>query len=253
MLSPGAAGVVLKIIDAHVYTRDGKEVVKGVTIEACKNHIHVIMGPNGAGKTSLAAAVMGHRDYRFKGKIILEGEDVTNLSTYEKARRGVTVSLQVPVEVEGVRVSEILVKVAQRFRGVKSTSEALKIVREALEAVGLPESILQREFMVGMSGGERKRLELARIIIQKPKVAILDEPDSGVDVESIPLIASAIERLAEEGTGVILISHQPHLLTRLVVDKVYIMIDGRVAAEGGIELVRLVEEKGYKPFRATEG
>jgi Fe-S cluster assembly ATP-binding protein len=100
-----------------------------------------------------------------------------------------------------------------------------------------------------MSGGERKRLELARIMIQKPKVAILDEPDSGVDVESLPLIASAIERLAEEGTGIILISHQPHLLTRLVVDKVYIMVDGKVKAVGGFELVKRVLEEGYKPFR----
>ncbi len=240
---------MLRIVDAHVYTRDGREVVRGVTLEAVKGRIHVVMGPNGAGKTSLAAAVMGHRDYRFKGRVILDGEDITGLPTHEKARRGLTVALQIPVEVEGVRVSEVLVKVARRFRGVESTGEALKIVREALRAVGLPESILQREYMVGMSGGERKRLELARIMVQKPKAVILDEPDSGVDVESLPLIASAIERLAEEGTGVILISHQPHLLSRLMVDKVYVMVDGVIRAVGGVELVKRIEEEGYKPFR----
>jgi Fe-S cluster assembly ATP-binding protein len=241
---------MFRVEHAYVYTRDGKEIVKGVTIEAMKGHIHVIMGPNGAGKTSLAAAIMGHRDYILKGRVILENEDITTLPTYEKARRGITATLQTPIEIEGVKVSEVLAKIAQRFAGATSASEALKIVEEALDAVGLPESILQREFMVGMSGGERKRLELARILVQKPKVAILDEPDSGVDVESLPLIASAVERLAEEGTGVVLISHQPHLLTRLVIDKVYIMVDGRIRAVGGIDLVRKVLEEGYKPFKS---
>jgi Fe-S cluster assembly ATP-binding protein len=139
---------MFRVENAHVYTRDGREIVRGVTLEAERGRIHVVMGPNGAGKTSLAAAVMGHRDYKLRGRVILDGEDVTGLPTFEKARRGLTAALQIPVEIEGVRVSEVLTKIAQRFRGASNASEALKIVREALEAVGLPESILQREFMV---------------------------------------------------------------------------------------------------------
>ncbi|WP_048061488.1 Fe-S cluster assembly ATPase SufC [Hyperthermus butylicus] len=239
----------LNVVDAYVSTRDGREIVRGVSLEIREGRIHVLMGPNGAGKSSLAQAVMGHRNYVYKGKLLFDGEDITGLSTAERVKRGLTLAVQIPVEVEGVRVSEILVRVAQKFRGTKTMKEAMQVIREALEAVGLSESLLAREYMVGMSGGERKRLELARIIIQKPKIAILDEPDSGVDVESIPKIAAAIEKLAESGTGILLITHQPRLLTRLIPDKVYVMLSGRIVAEGGIELVRRIEEKGYTPFR----
>ncbi len=239
--------------DVKVRVRDtGSTVVKGVTLEAEKPGVYVIMGPNGAGKSSLANAVMGHAAYELEGNIILDDRDVTSLPTHEKARAGLTLAAQNPEELEGVRVAEILNKVIARFRGVKDPAEANRLAAQLLEAVGLPRSMLGRYYMVGMSGGERKRLELARVLAQKPKVAFLDEPDSGVDVESIPLIAKAIEMLRDEGAIVYLITHQPRLLEYLTPDRVYVMYGGRVAAEGGPELVKLIEEKGYT-WLATRG
>ena len=232
--------------NVHVEVADtGKEVVRGVTLKAEKPGIIVIMGPNGAGKSSLANAVMGHRSYKLKGRVILDGEDITDLPTHEKARKGVTLAAQNPPEIEGVRVSEVLSRVIQRFRGVSSIVEANREAAKLLEYVGLPREIMGRYYMVGMSGGERKRLELARVLAQQPRVAFLDEPDSGVDVESLPLIAKAITKLASEGSIVYLITHQPRLLEYLSPSRVIVMYNGRVVAEGGVELVKLVEEKGY--------
>ncbi len=235
---------MFEVLDARVWTSDGRMVVKGVTLKLKEPGIYVIMGPNGAGKSSLVNAVMGHRDYKLEGHVLLDGEDVTRLPVYEKARRGLTLALQIPVEVEGVRVSEILVRVLERFQGLRGR-EAVRKAKEILSIVGLPDTILGRQLMVGMSGGERKRLELARVLAQRPRVAMLDEPDSGVDVESLPLIARAIERLREEGSIVLLISHQPSLFRYLAPDSVYVMYDGRIVAEGGPELIKRIEEKGY--------
>lgn len=235
----------LEILDAHVETKDGKEVVHGVTLRLEKPGIYVLMGPNGAGKSSLANAVMGHEAYRFKGRVLLEGEDVTGLPTHEKARKGLTLATQMPPELEGVRVAEVLIRIVKRFRGVSDAGEASRLAGELLESVGLPRSIMNRYFMVGMSGGERKRLELARVLAQRPKAALLDEPDSGVDIESIPVIAKAIERLAEEGAAVLLITHQPKLLEYLEPSRVYILYSGRLVAEGGPELIDTVVKHGY--------
>ena len=237
--------MVFEVHDARVFTSDGKEVVKGITLSFSKPGIYTIMGPNGAGKSSLVNAIMGHQGYRLEGRVLLEGEDITKLPTHERARKGITLATQMPLEVEGVRVAELLSRIIKRFRGIEKTDEALRYARELLKLVGLSESIMSRYFMVGMSGGERKRLELARVIAQKPKVALLDEPDSGVDVESMPLVARAIAKLREEGSIVILITHQPRIFEHLEPDKVYVMYNGRVVAQGGLDLVKLIEEKGY--------
>ncbi|MET1101820.1 MAG: ABC transporter ATP-binding protein [Pyrodictiaceae archaeon] len=238
--------MVLEVRDAYVYTKNGeKEIVKDVNLTIKEKSLYVLMGPNGAGKSSLALSIMGYKNYLFKGSIRLDGEEISGKDTSERALRGITLAVQNPPELEGVRVSEILAKVARRFRGISSPRETMSVIVEALKVVGLPPSILNRDYMVGMSGGERKKLELARMLVQKPRIAILDEPDSGVDVESLPRIASAIETLVDQGVGVLLISHQPHLVTRLVPDKVYVMQKGRIVAEGGLEIVMKIEKQGY--------
>ncbi|WP_317895345.1 Fe-S cluster assembly ATPase SufC [Pyrofollis japonicus] len=236
---------MFEVSQVKVYVSDGKEVVKGVSLSFSKPGIYVIMGPNGAGKSSLVNAIMGHQGYVVEGRIVLNGEDITKLPTHEKARKGITLAVQMPIEIEGVRVAEILTRIIKRFRGITKSEEASRLARELLSIVGLPEDFLYRYFMVGMSGGERKRLELVRVIAQKPKVALLDEPDSGVDVESMPLIARAIKKLRDEGAIVILISHQPRLFEYLEPDEVYVMYDGRIVLKGGLEVIKLIEEKGY--------
>ena len=237
------ARVALRV-DGLKASVDGKLIVKGVDLSVGRGEVVVLMGPNGAGKSTLAHAVMGKPDYRVEGRVEVDGVDVSGLPTHERARAGLTMAHQSPPELEGVRVREVLTRIAGRFRGLEGP-EAVKAAVEALRAVGLPPSFMEREFMVGMSGGERKRLELARILLMNPKAAVLDEPDSGIDVESIPLIASAVNRLAESGAGVLLITHQPHILDHVDYERVLVMYDGRVAAEGGPELVRRVVERGY--------
>lgn len=241
----GASEMAFEIRKVKVYTSDGKEVVKGVSLSLVKPGIYTIMGPNGAGKSSLVNAIMGHQSYRLEGRVLLGGEDITKLPTHERARKGIALATQMPLEIEGVRVAELLSRIIKRFQGVDKTDEALRIARELLSLVGLSDSIMSRYFMVGMSGGERKRLELARVLAQRPRVALLDEPDSGVDVESMPLVAKAIEKLREDGAIVVLITHQPRLFKRLEPDHVYVMYNGRIVAEGGLDLVQLIEDKGY--------
>ena len=241
----GASEMTFEVQKVKVYTSDGKEVVKGVSLSLVKPGIYTIMGPNGAGKSSLVNAIMGHQSYRLEGRVLLGGEDITKLPTHEKARKGITLATQMPLEIEGVRVAELLSRIIKRFQGVDKTDEALRIARELLSLVGLSDSIMSRYFMVGMSGGERKRLELARVLAQRPRVALLDEPDSGVDVESMPLVAKAIEKLREDGAIVVLITHQPRLFKHLEPDHVYVMYNGRIVAEGGLDLVQLIEDKGY--------
>jgi len=234
----------LEILDARVSVR-GRWVVKGVSIGVGSGEVHVLMGPNGAGKSSLALGVMGHRDYKLVGKVLLDGDDVTNLSAHEKALRGLTIAVQQPPTLEGVRVGEILTRIASKFMGAHGV-EAVRIVSSTLKLVGLDPSLVSREFMVEFSGGERKKLELARILLMKPKAVILDEPDSGVDLDSLPLIARGISKLAAAGAAVLLIPHQPRLLEYLVPDKVYVMMGGSIVSSGGPELARIVEENGYE-------
>ena len=237
---------LLELYDVKVSVKEtGRRIVHGVTARLTKPGIYIVMGPNGAGKSSLANAVMGHEAYRVEGRILLDGQDITGLSTAERALRGLTLASQNPEEIEGVRVSEVFARIIKRFRGVESTAEALGLARELLETLGLPASMLNREYMVGMSGGERKKLELARVLAQKPKVALLDEPDSGVDVESLRLVANAVGRLVDEGSIVVLITHQPRLLHYLEPSEVYVMYNGRVVAVGGYELVERIENEGY--------
>ncbi|NOZ88341.1 MAG: ABC transporter ATP-binding protein [Crenarchaeota archaeon] len=242
---------MFRLEDVHVAVADsGREIVHGVTVEVAEPGIYVVMGPNGAGKSSLANAVMGHQGYRLKGRVLLAGEDVTSLPTHEKARRGMTLAVQNPPEIEGVRVAEVLAKIIQRFQGISDIAAANREAARLLELVGLPREMMSRYLMVGMSGGERKRLELARVLAQRPKVAFLDEPDSGVDIESLPLIAKAIKTLAEIGAIVFLITHQPHLAKMLLVRQVIIMYGGRIIATGGPSLIDEVQEKGYTRLAA---
>ncbi len=240
------SGGGLRVECVHVSTGGGR-IVTGVSLSVDSGELHVMLGPNGAGKSSLANGIMGHRDYRLEGKLLLDGEDITALPTHERVRRGLVMAIQNPPSVEGVRVGELLSR-AIKVRHDPSEREVMTTVKGEIEAVGLPPSIIGRELMVGMSGGERKRLELARVLLMKPKVAILDEPDSGIDLDGLPAVADAISRLIESGAGVILITHQPVILRYLKPNMIHVMVRGALVAGGGPELVEFVERKGYRSF-----
>jgi len=219
---------------------DDKEILKGVKLSIPKGQVHVLMGPNGAGKSTLAMTIAGHPKYKVKeGKILLDGEDITELPPEERARRGLAVLFQIPPELEGVSVADLLNKIRDRT-GCKED------VYQLLSEGNLPKEMAYRYVNKGFSGGERKRFELSRIIAMRPKIVVMDEPDSGVDLESLKVIANGIKRLQKQGAGVLVITHYRNILKYLTPDRVHIMIDGKIVRSGGPELIGVVEEKGFK-------
>jgi len=243
---------ILEIKDLVVAVGE-KEILHGVNLNVESGKIEAILGPNGSGKTTLSMAMIGHPRYRIvSGRILLNGEDITNIPPYERARKGLFLAYQYPPEIPGVTIKELVYRLINRDREnlapiILPSMEGMIIrdVGEAFNNVGLSLEFLNRDVNVGFSGGERKRFEVARAFIQKPRVAIFDEPDSGVDVEALDKIAESIKALARIGVGIIIITHYRRILKRIMPDRVNIMYDGKIIARGGCELVRLVEDKGF--------
>ncbi|MGQ4832296.1 MAG: Fe-S cluster assembly ATPase SufC [Candidatus Asgardarchaeia archaeon] len=229
-------GLVLQ--DVHIAV-NGNEIVKGVSMVVKKGEIVGLLGTNGAGKSTLAYAIMGHPRYVItKGKIMLDNQDITVLPPHERSKLGLFLGFQNPPEIEGVKVSNLLKMVSSKMNSQFSPIQILSELK-------LSTSFLARDVNVNFSGGERKRFEIARLIATNPKIAILDEPDSGVDVDSLNLIANVIRRLKESGTGFLIITHYRRILQPLQPDRIYVMHAGNIVAEGGCELVRAIESKGY--------
>lgn len=238
----------LKIEDLHV-TVEGKEILKGVSLTVNSGEIHVLMGPNGSGKTSLSLAIMGHPKYKItQGKILLDGEDITNLETDEKVKRGLFLAFQNPIEISGVKLSTLLIAEYNRIYGSSSSAlQAINYIKEVSKSVGVSDSLLNRGIFEGFSGGEKKRTEILQMLLMKPKIAILDEPDSGVDVDGLKAIAQAIIKLRNENnTGYLIITHYRRILEHINADKVHVLYKGKIVASGGMELAKLIDEKGYE-------
>jgi len=238
---------VLKVENLYVRA-GGREVLRGVWLEVGEGETHIIMGPNASGKTSLAMAIMGHPAYEImRGKVLFQGTDITGLSMPERVKLGIGLAFQNPPAIRGVKVRDVLAACA----GLKPEASREDVVSGLLEAVGLePELYLRRDLNLGFSGGEKKRMELAQLLAMRPKLAILDEPDSGVDVDSLKLIGSRIAELARRpGCATIIITHYRHILSYVEADTIHIMYDGRVVFSGEPgPVLELVEEKGYEGF-----
>ena len=239
MGGPGAGGLYLDKLRVSV---NGRLVLKEVTLHVPRGRIVGLVGPNGSGKTTLAYAVLGHPLYRVEGgEIYLDGEPLTGLKTEERARRGVFLAFQSPPEIPGLALRTFLREVAAKRGLSMEDGELLGYLR----LVGLEEGYLDRGVHEGFSGGERKRLEFAQALLFKPKVVILDEVDSGLDLEGVRLVVSKTREIAEEGAGVLFISHNPHVLRLLEPDEVVVLVGGEVALRGGLEVLEEVEKKGY--------
>ncbi|MFZ8854805.1 MAG: Fe-S cluster assembly ATPase SufC [Thermofilaceae archaeon] len=233
-------------VDSLRVSVNGRLVLRGVTLHVPRGRVVGLVGPNGSGKTSLAYAVLGHPLYRVEGgEIYLEGEPLTGLKTEERARRGVFLAFQSPPEIPGLEVRVFLREVAARRSLGLEDGELSSYLR----LVGLDESYLGRGVHEGFSGGERKRLEFAQALLFKPKVAILDEVDSGLDLEGVRLLVSKTRELAEAGAGVLLISHNPHVLQLLRPDEVVVLVGGEVALRGGLDVLEEVVRRGYPGVR----
>lgn len=237
-----------------IVTTDNKEIIKGVDLMIKPSEIHVLMGPNGAGKTSLAMALMGHPGYRVKGKgvrVKIGQSELLNLKPEERARKGLFVAFQNPVEVTGVSLLAFL-RTAYKALHPKDKMllvEFKKKVIGALLMVGLEKNFIERSLNDGFSGGEKKRAEIAQLLVLSPKFAVLDEIDSGLDVDSLKIIASTLIGIVRKTKmGILLITHYPRLLHYIKPDFVHVLVGGKIVASDGLKLVERIEKKGYADF-----
>ena len=244
----------LDIRDLHVTVdADGeqREIHKGVDLTVESGQTHAIMGPNGSGKSTLAYAIAGHPKYTVtKGSVTLDGEDVLAMSVDERARAGLFLAMQYPVEVPGVSMSNFLRTSATAVRGEAPKLRLwLKELKGAMEELNMDPTFAQRNVNEGFSGGERKRAEILQMELLQPKMAILDETDSGLDVDALRTVSAGINRVADSGkTGVILITHFTRILQYVKPQFVHVFMDGRIVAEGGPELADIIEAEGYEQF-----
>src|SRR5215467_1032366 len=242
----------LEIRDLHVSVTDAAgeslEVLRGANLTISSGETHAIMGPNGSGKTTLAYAIAGHPKYTVtQGSITLDGEDVLAMSVDARARAGLFLAMQYPVEVPGVSVSNFLRTAITAVRGEAPKIRTFgKELREAMESLAMDSSFAQRNLNEGFSGGEKKRHEILQLELLNPKIAILDETDSGLDIDALKVVAEGINRFAAgEGHGVLLITHYTRILRYVKPDFVHVFVGGRIVEEGGPELAETLEAEGY--------
>lgn len=230
---------------------EGKEILHGVNLKVLPGEVHVLMGPNGSGKTSLVMSLMGQPAYKLtkkNSKLTIGKTDIIGLLPEERAKAGLFVSFQSPVEISGVSLLAFLRTAAKALRPSEKIplSEFKETVKQALRIVGLDEAFMQRSVNEGFSGGERKRVEIVQCIVLRPKIAVLDEIDSGLDVDSLKLVAEALRKIAEkQNMGILLITHYQRILYFLKPTKVHILIDGRIKKSGGMSLAQYIEKEGY--------
>lgn len=230
-----------------------KEILKGINLAIKGGEIHVLMGPNASGKSTLAFTIMGHPKYRIEnGELRFENKDITKLSPDKRAKLGIFLAFQNPVEVPGVNFLNFL-RVAKKGRNGKNGeinfSEFKKAVEERAKELKIPETFLKRSLNEGFSGGEKKRSEMFQLSVLEPKLAILDEIDSGLDVDGLKIIAQTIQKKKEEGMAILIITHYQRLLKYLTPDFVHIMRDGQIVEKGGSELAERIEERGFESSR----
>ena len=231
-----------------VVSIDGNRILKGVNLTVGEGEIHAIMGPNGSGKSTLALVIMGHAAYTVEeGDIIFEGESILPLKADERAKKGIFLAFQHPFEIDGVKVSQMLWKAVQERGWKVSPMEFRRILRESYGRLKM-EEFIDRYLNVGFSGGEKKRSEVAQLLTLKPKLAILDEIDSGLDIDAVKLVGEELTRAKKENPqlSLLIITHYQRILNFIRPDFVHVMVDGRIVKSGGFELSLELEEKGYE-------
>jgi len=240
----------LEIRNLHVSAED-KQILKGLDLDVSKGEVHALMGPNGSGKSTLANAIMGHPSLEVtEGKIHLLGEDVTETAPEERARAGLFLAFQYPVAIPGVTVAKYLRMAVNAHREARGDSEIkLKDFRKqteaAMELMSIPREFSSRYLNDGFSGGEKKRMEILQLAMLRPELAVLDETDSGLDIDALRTVAEGVNRFTGPEMGVLIITHYQRILHLVKPDFVHVMYEGRIVKQGGPELVELLEERGY--------
>jgi Fe-S cluster assembly ATP-binding protein len=252
---------LLELKNLHVSLEDGPEIVKGVDLAVAADEIHAVMGPNGSGKSTLAYALMGHPAYEItEGQILVDGEDVTELEADERAQRGLFLAFQYPHAIPGVTVASFLSSAINAIRKARAgeddpvpVPEFRKELMAAMDELKVPRELAQRYVNDGFSGGEKKRLEILQMALLKPRIAVLDETDSGLDIDALKIVAAGVRKLAGPETGTLLITHYQRILNYIEPDYVHVFVDGGIVEEGGPELAHKLEAEGYVGFSPNGG
>ena len=241
---------MLTVNELHASVEE-KEILKGINLQGNPGEVHAIMGPNGSGKSTLSTVIAGHEDYEVeKGNILFNGEDLAELDAEERAHKGIFLSFQYPVEIPGVTVTNFIktaINASRKAQGLEDmpANEMLKKIREKAALLEIDSKFLSRSLNEGFSGGEKKRNEIFQLAMLEPKLAILDETDSGLDIDALKIVANGVNKLKSKDNAVVVITHYQRLLDYIVPDYVHVLYNGRIVKSGTKELAHELEAKGY--------
>src|ERR1700756_5633886 len=253
---------LLKLENLHVALEDGTEIVKGVDLEVDLDEVHAVMGPNGSGKSTLSYALMGHPAYEItQGRLLFDGEDVTELAADERAQRGLFLAFQYPHAIPGVTVTSFLRSAINAVRKARNDGvadpiaipEFRKELLAQMDRLKVSRELASRYLNDGFSGGEKKRVEILQMAMLKPRMAVLDETDSGLDIDALRVVAGGVKELVGPEMGALVIAHYNRILEYIEPDRVHVFVDGRIVEEGGPELAHELEASGYAKWEKEEG
>jgi Fe-S cluster assembly ATP-binding protein len=248
---------LLKLENLHVALEDGTEIVKGVDLEVGLDEVHAVMGPNGSGKSTLSYAIMGHPGYQItEGRVYMGGEDVTELEANERAERGLFLAFQYPQAIPGVTVTSFLRSAINAIRKARNGGvdnpiaipEFRKELLDQMDRLKVSRELASRYLNDGFSGGEKKRVEILQMAMLKPRIAVLDETDSGLDIDALRVVAGGVNELVGPEMGALVITHYQRILDYITPNYVHVFVDGRIVETGGPELAKKLEADGYDPF-----
>jgi Fe-S cluster assembly ATP-binding protein len=230
---------------------EGQPILKGVDLAVSKGETHALMGPNGSGKSTLAYAIMGHPAYEISGgEILVKGENITEMTPDQRAQLGLFLAMQYPTEIPGVSLTNFLRTSVNALREEElGVREFMQTLRAAMSDLGMDEKFLQRNVNEGFSGGEKKRFEVLQMAVLRPEIAVLDETDSGLDIDALKIVSEGVNRMRGPDLGVLLITHYTRILNYVEPDFVHVMLEGRIVSSGGKELADELEDKGYEHLR----
>ncbi len=244
----------LLVIDDLRASAEGVEILKGVSLTVKRGEIHALMGPNGSGKSTLANVLMGHPSYQISGSIRFKGEEISAMTPEQRGRLGMFLAFQYPEEIPGVSVVNFLRAALSNRTGTEYTVLELRLkVTDAMNALGMDATFADRYLNEGFSGGERKRNEVLQMAVLEPQLAVLDETDSGLDIDALKIVAEGVGQLAGPDRGFLIITHYQRMLDYITPDVVHVFVDGRIVDTGGADLAQRIEEEGYEAFRVGAG